>query len=530
MLVWRIFILICVVVSTGAVTRPDAKTTVRALARLPRIELRFSLDFDGERGFVLLRSSKDPALAIGEMQLKLNGSAEDAHTWLELGGLRLDAGDLPAARREFQRSTDSARKRLDVEPGNGRLRLDLAQALHGLGRQAEAESILREAVKAAPNSITNRLALAQFLDVRAWELVTDATNWRGRRGYGELARMAVRRGASTETADRAERLLNEAIATAREAARLDETSARAQFRLGVTLASKDCFEAVRQRIAGRELSRPVESMIFSRAAIEPFEKSAALDPQNPIRLATALFWRGMAEAAERRALVASGTERPVWEVFSDANRRAIEAGLERLNQFDDSSSAADALQALGTLRFVFQNDLRGASDALQRAAAINPDSEQTWETLLQVLQRKKDYFEFAAVCEARALVRPTVRNRVVLAKAHEKLGNDVRALEEIVNAVALDANDFWANVGLANLLMKLGDEEMSSRARQSLVTAERAIRSGGTGPQYVDLALAQAIYQILAGDEERAREILKAARAYTKENAEVNTALNAIGY
>jgi len=202
-----------------------------------------------------------------------------------------------------------------------------------------------------------------------------------------------------------------------------------------------------------------------------------------------------------------------------------------LSAFEGSSSSGEALAALGTLRFVLQNDLRGATDDLRTAAGLIPDSEQVWETLSLVLHRQKDFTELAAVCEARAMARPTARNKILLAKAHEKLGNQVRALEEAVNAIALNANDFAANLALANLLMRLADDDdFSPRIRQSLVAAERAIRNGGVGSQFVDLALAQSIYHTLAGEEDRARAILKAALAYAKDNPEINAALNAIGY
>src|SRR5687768_5494051 len=99
---------------------------------MPRIEPRFSLDFDADRWFAVFRTSKDPAVAIPETRQKIVGDAPDGRLLLEIAGLRLDNGELTAASREFQRAADALRARAEMEP---RLRVDLASALHGAGRQ-----------------------------------------------------------------------------------------------------------------------------------------------------------------------------------------------------------------------------------------------------------------------------------------------------------------------------------------------------------------------------------------------------------
>jgi hypothetical protein len=66
--------------------------------------------------------------------------------------------------------------------------------------------------------------------------------------------------------------------------------------------------------------------------------------------------------------------------------------------------------------------------------------------------------------------------------------------------------------------------------RQALINAERAVRGNASGAQLIDLALAQSIYHGLIDEPERAREILKAALAYDKDDAAIAAALNALGY
>jgi tetratricopeptide (TPR) repeat protein len=528
MVVRWIIILLLSATFVGAIPRPETKSTLRSLARLPRTQPRFSLDFDADRGFAAFDTSRDPSLVATETREKLTGGLSDGKVYLEIAALRHAAGDANAG-RDFQRSADFLRRRLDLEPSNARLRIDLATALHGAGRPSEAESLFREAIRLAPTA-TNQIAFSVFLEARAWEIAADTSNWRGRRPYAELCWRMLQRQPSAETADRAARLLNESLAAAREAVHLDEDSAEAQHRLAIANASKDCFEAMRRRASGKDSStQPLENAIFTESALPSLDKAAELDPDNPIRLATAILWRGLAQAAQKRIAI---RDSGLWDSLPDEARHRIQIGIDALEQFADSSKSGAAAEALGTLRFVLQNDLHGAADDLRFALGAIPDSEQLWETLSLVLTRARDDFEYAAICEARVMVRPSARNRVLLAAAHEKIGNRARALQELNFAIALNSSDFAANVSLAALLMRDTDdeEEPSPRIRQALINAERSVRTSANGSQLVDLALVQSIYHALIDEPERAREILKAALAYDKDDPAISEALEALGY
>lgn len=478
------WILVCLwcVASLNAIQRPDTKATLRGLARLPRMDYRFSLDFSSAGGFSVF-----------------------------------DVSPSGATRREV-RGVDALKRRLDSEPGNARLRLDFAQALHAAGRAAEAESVFREAVKNAPNSVTNWIAFASFLESRAWEVAADLA---GPRPYSELCRRVARRQPSGEAVDKAVRLLDESCAAAREAIVIDDQSAAAYWRLGINLASRACLDLLQARIAGaHSAGDAIDTLIFNREALPGFEKAVELD-DNPVYLASLILWRGMCEVAEKKLAA------PGWENLSDNARARIEAGMQRLAAIEGSAAAA---QALGTLRFLLQRDYRAAADDLRNAIALNPDADQVWETLGLVLLRSENFYELAAINQARVLVRPVVRNRVLLANAYERLGMRSRAIEEAQGALALNGNDFSANLLLATLLMRDSDDSVPPRVRQTLSNAERAIRGAGTGAQLVELALAQSIYHGLVDEMDRAREILKAALVVAKDDPDVAAALSAIGY
>jgi tetratricopeptide (TPR) repeat protein len=295
------------------------------------------------------------------------------------------------------------------------------------------------------------------------------------------------------------------------------------------VASKECVAALRRRITGAELSpAPTELMIFGEASVEHLERAAELEPENPVRLATALMWGALATAREKHVSVESLGKQALWEVLPESRRRTIEKGLARLGGFEESAVAGAAAQAEGVLRFVLKNDLRGAAERLRKAIGFVQESEMLWEALSVVLTRAQDFYELAAIAQARTLVRPSVRNRVLLAGAFEKLGHDARAIEELNRALALNGNDFAANLSLANLLMR--EPGISPRVRPALVNAERALRANGSANDLLALALTQSIYHGLNDEPERARAILKAAQAYAKDDPAIAAALNAVGY
>lgn len=523
--------ILCLLFSVAAVMaipRPDTKSALRGLTRLPRVEWQFSLEFDSDRGFRAFQTSKDPSAEIVDARARLAGAVDDGRAQLELAAWRYDTRDQSAARREFARAAETLRKTLEAQPGNARLRLDLASALHGAGRASEAESLYRESVKTAPRSATNWMALAAFLEARAWETAMGFPNWRGRRGLTFLTRDIAEADISGEVSERATRLLEESVASAQMAVRLAPSSPPAHHRLAVCIASKAAFAAAQRR----EKTAPAWRVpVFSSAALPELEMAAELEPENPIRLATAALWRALAELSEKRISPVEFARRPAWDFLSDETRHKSGAALEALHRFEGSSEAGPGDQALGTLRIALRNDFQGAADDLRNAVAANPDSEQAWETLGLALMRAQDFPELAAVCEARSLARQSARAHVLCAQAYARLGNSDRAEEEIAEALALNATDYAANLALANLLMREStDEEVSPRVRTALVNAERAVRGSAAGSQLIELALAQSIYHGLTDNLDRAREILKAAQAYARDNEDVSAALNAIGY
>src|SRR6185436_3820001 len=105
MVVRWILVLLLSATFVGAIPRPETKSTLRSLARLPRMQPRFSLDFDADRGFAAFDTSRDPSLVAAETREKLSGGPNDGKIYLEIGALRHSAADANAS-RDFQRAAE----------------------------------------------------------------------------------------------------------------------------------------------------------------------------------------------------------------------------------------------------------------------------------------------------------------------------------------------------------------------------------------------------------------------------------------
>ena len=131
--------------------------------------------------------------------------------------------------------------------------------------------------------------------------------------------------------------------------------------------------------------------------------------------------------------------------------------------------------------------------------------------------------------------RDSARSRVLLAKAYEKLGDWSECEQQVRLALKLDADDFTANLGLADLLLKHSQDESSlSDANGWLARAEYLLNKMSarqrTQLHMVDLTLARGIYYALTDEVETARRWVRAVIEQDKDNKFAQEILDAMGY
>ena len=189
--------------------------------------------------------------------------------------------------------------------------------------------------------------------------------------------------------------------------------------------------------------------------------------------------------------------------------------LEALAQSKNRETAAGASEAAGVLRLALQNDLGRAEGDLRRAVAMDPSRGGAWELLAALAFQAKGYLKVATVCQEWMKQADSVRGRLILAKAYEKLDRLDQAEEAIHAALKLQPDDFTANLGLAVLLLKRGEDpaRMAEAGAQLRRTADLFQKSTPPG-QLADYGVILGIYQALTGDPESGEQQLRRVLKY----------------
>ena len=175
------------------VTPQVGKDRLRELVKLPSMAFQPDWKFDPEKGFALGSGVEDTQTQIERLRKQLKNDDTDAECQQQLAALYLAAEDVTNSRNAWQRSAEYYRKRVGLQPENGVLLAGFGTSLDGVGRVAEAESVLRRAVETAPGEWRCQLALGRFLDREARRANPGTPGFRSRRG-GQRCRGSAHRG------------------------------------------------------------------------------------------------------------------------------------------------------------------------------------------------------------------------------------------------------------------------------------------------------------------------------------------------
>jgi Flp pilus assembly protein TadD len=515
------------------------RPALRELSKLPTLtfDVGVSFSFSRGRGLRLWWDFPDHPAEIAALQESLKGDPWDAERVHRIGELAREMGDDARAARAFERAVALYRERLKTQPGSGLLMASLGQALGDLGKTEEAEKTLREAARIAPKEWRCWMLLAQLLENQALALLTGpsaaatAADEMLARAFAGIAPAHLPQPAEL---DRVERLLDEArdtrdraVAIAMQATQGNGPgAARAHAERGTSRGfTQALLRGVLAQMRGQKVD-PRQEML-SPASLADFRRAADLDPGSVELVALA----GLCEVFGF-ALAKGPPWEAIWPALPEESKARVRRAMDRLGrlgQAKDARAEAAALDALGMVAYVASEEKR-AEECLRRAVKRDPSRARTWEMLAMILGAGGRYEELVTWCKERLAYRDTLRTRLLLAKAYEKLGKLALAEEQVRAAAALAPNDFYVSLGCAALLMRQSEAtEALAEADGQLARAERACAAGCTLQQWVELALTRAIHLGLSGEEEKARGLLAQCRDRDPGNEEVRQALAALG-
>ena len=166
----RLFLLILVagLGCYGAAPETGAKK-LREVVRLPTIDFAFSLKFQSGNGWTLsvVGAEEDSSAEIATLRKELRGDISDAERFTRLKELYAKANDKTNSQAAAAKALELWRRRVELQPDNGRFLAELGRSLAGAEKYVEAESVLRKATTVAPAEWKCWIALGTFLDAKA---------------------------------------------------------------------------------------------------------------------------------------------------------------------------------------------------------------------------------------------------------------------------------------------------------------------------------------------------------------------------
>lgn len=515
--------------SVYGVAKVSRVEELKRLARLPKIQLAPPLEFNRLAGFVIFPDSSSLTAEAAEIQKELK--AENApEQLLRLGRIYDQLGNHGLALRFYARAIDQFRRKAEIDPSEAVLQCRLGEALALTGQFTEALPHLQKAVTLQPEKAECWLAFGLYYRERAWRsLVSDGAVY-GNTGFLEGLNEFIVLGAQPSELEEAERFLDSARESFEKAVHFGPKNSRVFTERGLFYAFESAMRAALDSVrSNTPLPRPLRTSLVVPKAVADFVRAAELDDENPAKLGLAAFLPLFSTIYEEHL-----NESVLWAAQSPrigaqhaATVQWAVTRLETLSESDNPEVAAAAAEMLGCVKLLVFSDSAGGLKSFRAALALEPKRERAWDLLTLELNRRAEFDELVEHCSDRVLSSPSVRNYIFLAKAYERTGDFTKAEWIILSALAASPNDFNANLGLANLLLKRPNHTgFLGRVKDCLTKAERNMGPGPTAQNHLDLALTKGLYFALSDEPEKAREILKRSGNHP----EIAAALAAIGY
>jgi tetratricopeptide (TPR) repeat protein len=513
-----LFLLLLLTLTVHGATPEVGKDALRKLVKLPAIGFPPSWTFDPARGFIFASATADAVTEISDLRNGLSADPADPETFLRLGQLYSVINDDANAQKNFSRAAQLYRQRVVAQSDDVPTLTAFGQALQGSGKTEEAESVLRKAVHLDAKSWKSLIALAQCLDAAARSDINDTA---------PLASADVSR--AQHRLDESDDLFNRAVALAPE----ESTVYRAR-------GLHRCLRATilnQIRVAQGESDSDVFQAHdhFSPQALADLQRASQLAPRNYALIgSTALF---------EIYTVASQNGEINWRDFSwstlpDSAQRSLRQSITRLENLGEdphSHQAAGALETLAILQGPVLHQTQASLDTLRSSLILDPTRDEVWENLLATLAQTEHYQELLTACEDHAKQKDSSRSHLLLAKAYEKLGRWDDVESEVIESVRQAPNDFTANLALAALFLRHGEnEEALTEADGWLSHAEQIMGDINTNrrdrQQVIDLTLTRSIYYALTDETETARHWAQAVINQDKNNKLAQEILSAMDY
>lgn len=506
---------------------------LRQAARLPPIPYSSSLEASPSEDDV------DGPARIAVLQKAMKNDATDADRHHRLGRIYRAEKEKAKAQEAFAKAIEGYHAQIAAKPEDPLLLASLSEALTDADRDDEAETAARKAVVLAPGEAKTWIALGWALHARSlWTLTkqneTVALSLDDQKEHQALVAKLladppapVARTRAAELGKQARDCFDKAVALAPQSP--EAFQARADFH-------KDHGQGIvapLRALQGETVNLWAE--VYGPAFVQDMERLGRLNPDNVDVLRTLAFL-DVNVPVYRNERFLDFRDQMFWRSLPKKSRQAAEEKMDRLKQLGESKDAAiaaRALEALGELLWEVVHDLPQAEATLRKALVLDPSRTRAAHTLAHFLTQQRRSEEIVAFLEPRVQKQDVALDRLLLAKALEKLGRHEQAEAQVQAAVKLRPDSFTPNLALAALMLRRSSDDDSGKAllAQAGASLDKAAKQLGNDPdpdQKIAYTLLRAVHQALGGDPTAAKRQLLRVLEDNNTNTEAREVLAAL--
>lgn len=441
-------------------TPPKGKERLRELAVFPVFNLNFTLNFNPSPSQWRISDGSSLSEEISGLRGELKQQPNDIDRLLHLAFLLSLNTQTNEERVVYQQVEALCRKAVAAKPQDGLLLVKLGEALWGLEKVEETESVLRKSVLISSNDWQSWTILGVFLEGESCKLLvpTNSPVLHASTSLEQMKELLEYRPAA-EALKKSEVLNREAArcierATALGSQKLEFWLQRSQYATAFNLWDRIYRHAHNQEPMEATLD-PIA--LFFKPILSDLRKAAALSSSDCRLICFAAYAELACAISDAKAI--GKINSPPAEYLPDATRRSIHDAmtrLENISQSSDKKLAARALECRGILTIAMGDPKAGLPD-FRRAVALDPTREESWDVFLG----SSDESDRQDICESRLKARNSARNHVLLAKILEKNGKWERSKQEAEAALKLEPDNIAAHLMLVALFIRQSTDEAS---------------------------------------------------------------------
>jgi tetratricopeptide (TPR) repeat protein len=185
------------------------------------------------------------------------------------------------------------------------------------------------------------------------------------------------------------------------------------------------------------------------------------------------------------------------------------------------------------INFMLNGTGGDATKHFRRAVTLDSNREHAWEMLVAISLAAERFDELLAVCVERVKVADTIRNRYILAKAHERLKQLDKVAEQLDIILKREPDNFAATAGMATVSLRRGDDAKAddwlARADKLATDLSADRQDSVPAEQRADLRALHAIRALLAGDRDAAELHLGHAFKLDSDNKNARAVMRTMG-